>query len=94
MEKVQRINYKKKQSFNFNYECFNYSYYLFYSNYNIGKRNSKVQDYTDNLDILYPNSHAISQLKKKYLTDLFLCIPQIKYQFYFDFKTNQNDDRD
>lgn len=57
--KIQWLNYKKEQPFNFNYKYPNATDYPFYCNY-IGKRN-----YTKNLDLLYTNGHTISQLKKK-----------------------------
>lgn len=72
--KIQWLNYKKEQPFNFNYKYSNGTDYPFYCNY-IGKRNSNVQKYTENLDLLYPNSHTISQLEKKDLIELLPFIP-------------------
>lgn len=62
--KIQWLNYKKEQPFNLDYKYSNDTDYPFYCNY-IGKRNSKIQNYTENLDLLYLNGHTISQLKKK-----------------------------
>lgn len=66
-EKVQWLlngNYKKEQPFNFQYKYSNNEDYPFYCNY-FGKRNSKVQDYIGNLDLLYSNGYTINNLKKK-----------------------------
>jgi len=63
--KIQWLNYKKEQPFNFNYKYSNDTDYPFYCNY-IGKRNSNVQKYTENLDLLYPNGHTISKKKKRF----------------------------
>lgn len=63
--KIQWLNYKKEQLFNFNYKYSNDPEYPFDCNYN-GKRNYKVQNYSQKLDLLYPNGHPINHLKKKF----------------------------
>lgn len=91
--KIQWLNYKNDQHFKFNYKYSNNSDFPFNSVY-IGKRISKIEDYTGMLDLLYTNGHTITEAKKKDLLDLLAFIPPIKHQFYNNLKVDKNHDED
>lgn len=63
-EKVQWLNYKKEQPFKFNYKYSNNPDYPFYC-VNIGKRKSKIEDYTTNLDLFISKWSHYKPIKKK-----------------------------
>lgn len=72
----------------FHFKYSNNTEYPFNSVY-IGKRNSHIEDYTKKFNLLYPNGHTITELKKEDLLELIPFIHPIKHSFYYNFKVNR-----